>query len=86
MRQGFTQEQLSDRADVPLSTYKRFEQKGLISLDGFIKVAIALGLEGGFKSLFVLSDSETEFESLDDVERAFAAPTKSQPRARPRMR
>ncbi|NBB78268.1 MAG: helix-turn-helix domain-containing protein [Verrucomicrobia bacterium] len=84
VRQGLTQEQVSERADVPLSTYKRFEQKGLISLDGFIKVAIALGLEGALHSLFLPSESETEFESLDDVERAFASPKKVLPRARRR--
>lgn len=86
VRQGFTQEQLSRRADIPLSTYKRFEQKGLISLDGFIKVALALGLEGDFKSLFLPSDSETEFESLDEVERALVAPVKSRSGVRPRIR
>ncbi|TVP75578.1 MAG: XRE family transcriptional regulator [Puniceicoccaceae bacterium] len=86
VRQGFTQEEMSERADIPLSTYKRFEQKNLISLDGFIKVAIALGVADGFQSLFQPSVTETEFTSLDEVERTFASSSKSQARARSRSR
>jgi transcriptional regulator with XRE-family HTH domain len=72
--QRFTQEQFSEHAGIPLSTYKRFEQKGLISFEGLIKVAMALRLEDGFQELF--RSMKSEFQSLDEVEKAFGAPTR----------
>ncbi|MGJ8640492.1 MAG: helix-turn-helix domain-containing protein [Opitutaceae bacterium] len=71
--QKWTQEQLSEHAGIPLSTYKRFEQKGLISFEGLIKVAMALRLELGFQELFL--SKKSEFQTLDDVEKAFSSPT-----------
>lgn len=70
LKEKLTQEQLSERAGIPLSTYKRFEQKGLISFEGLIKVAIALRAEDGLEALFTPKANETEFGSLSDVEKA----------------
>lgn len=70
-----TQAQLAEHADIPLSTYKRFEQKGLISLEGLIKVAIALRVEDNLDALFAPNVNETEFTSLEEVERALGADT-----------
>ncbi len=76
-----TQAELSERAGLPLSTYKRFEQKGLISFDGLINVAIALHSEEGLDALFAPRANETEFTSLADVEKTLAA-TSASPRKR----
>jgi len=78
--QRLTQEALSAHAGIPLSTYKRFEQKGLISFEGLIKVALALRLEDGLQALF--RSRKSEFQSLDEVEQAFAAPKNRRQRPR----
>lgn len=39
---NMTQRELSQKADIPLSTYRRFEQKGEGSLKDFIKILVAL--------------------------------------------
>lgn len=76
-----TQAELSEQAGIPLSTYKRFEQKGLISFDGLIKVIIALRGEQCLDALFAPRANETEFSSLAEVEKALAATSKI-PRSR----
>ncbi len=72
LKEKLTQGQLSERAGIPLSTYKRFEQKGLISFESLIKVAIALRVENALDSLFTLKVNETEFTSLAEVEKALS--------------
>jgi transcriptional regulator with XRE-family HTH domain len=76
-----TQAQLSEHAGIPLSTYKRFEQRGLVSFEGLIKVAIALRLENSLDALFAPRANETEYTSLEDVEKALGSDAK-----RPRRR
>ena len=49
---ALTQQQLSSKAGMSLASYKRFEQKGLVAFDSLIRVAIALGCEDDFGSLF----------------------------------
>lgn len=49
---GLTQQQLSSKAGMSLTSYKRFEQKGLVAFDSLIRIAIALGYEDDFDSLF----------------------------------
>lgn len=68
-----TQAQLSEQAGLPLSTYKRFEQKGLISFEGLIKVAIALRAEHDLDAFLAPRANETEFSSLEDVEKALGS-------------
>ncbi|MCD8315926.1 MAG: helix-turn-helix transcriptional regulator [Eggerthellaceae bacterium] len=58
-----TQEEFAKRASMTLSSYKRFEQKGLISLDSLIKIAIVLGCEDEFDSLF----ATRKYKSIEDV-------------------
>lgn len=72
-RAQLTQEELSEQAGIPLSTYKRFEQKGLISFEGLIKVAIALRVENDLDTLFAPRANETEFNSLEEVEKSLGA-------------
>ncbi len=60
-----TQEGLAERSGVKLRTLRKFEQKGLISLESFLKLTTALGcLEDFVKAA---EPSKTEFTSIDDV-------------------
>lgn len=60
-----TQEGLSERSGVPLSTLRKFEQKGLISLDSFLKI---LSVVGGLEEIMnVLKPTKPRFKSIDDV-------------------
>ena len=45
LRLGWTQIETAARAGLPLSTYKRFERLGVISLGGLADIATAMGLE-----------------------------------------
>lgn len=51
---NLTQEGLAERSGVPLSTLRKFEQKGMISLDSFLKNAVCCWRirrgGGGFKA------------------------------------
>ncbi len=65
LNQGFTQEGLANRAGVSLPTLRKFEQKGLISLESLLKILMALGrLEDMAQAL---KDNDERFESIDDV-------------------
>lgn len=60
-----TQEGLSEQSGVPLSTLRKFEQKGAISLEAFIKLLMVVG---GLEDLLrVLKPSKPKFTSIDDV-------------------
>jgi len=60
-----TQEGLAERSGVKLRAIRQFEQKGLISLESFLKLAMALGCLDDFVN--AAEPSETEFASIDDV-------------------
>ncbi len=62
---GLTQEGLADRSGVKLRTLRKFEQTGLVSLESFLKLAMALGCLQDFVK--APKPSETEFASIDDV-------------------
>ncbi len=59
---NFTQKELAERSGVSLSTLKRFEQKGEISLASLIKIAIALDITKNLLTIF----TETNLTSIDD--------------------
>ena len=63
-----TQEELSERSGVPLSTLKRFEQKAEISLKQLLMAAVALDASDAFSSLFVSKEPESmdEFMKLNE--------------------
>lgn len=44
LTQNLTQQALAERSGVPLGSLRRFEQHGLISLTGFVKLSFALNL------------------------------------------
>ena len=60
-----TQQGLADRSGVPLPTLRKFEQKGLISLEGFLKLQMVLG---GLDNLAKAIESNiSRFSSIDEV-------------------
>ena len=63
LNKNWTQKLLASKAGIPLATYRRFELKGEISLRGLSLVAIALGLESDFESLF----STKSYQSMDEL-------------------
>lgn len=66
VQQRWTQEELAERAGIPFSTYRRFEQSGKISLERLLMVAMVLGDPGKLVELFPLH----EYQSLEEIERA----------------
>lgn len=65
LNMDLTQEGLAARSGVPLPTLRKFEQKGTISLEAFLKLQMVLGgLEDLIKSTQPLPK---EFASIDDV-------------------
>jgi len=65
---GLTQKGLADRANVALPTLRKFEQKGLISLESFLKLQMVLGgLENIIKSVEL---KNPQFSSIDEVLKA----------------
>ena len=65
LQMELTQEGLSERAGVPLSTLRKFEQKGVISLDSFLKI---LSVVGGLDEMIeALKPQQQHFKSIDEV-------------------
>ena len=59
-----TQEYLAQRSGVSLSTLRKFERTGLISLESFLKLATVLGiLDNIINSLA----AEKEYASIDEI-------------------
>ena len=63
LEQQLTQAELAKKADIPLSTYRRFEQTAQISLEGLLNVAFALGLLEDVNQLF----TNKTWSSIDDM-------------------
>jgi len=62
---GLTQAGLATRAGVSLPTLRKFEQKGQISLESFLKLLIVLDRLEAVVNAF--EPSEQVFASIDDV-------------------
>ncbi|TKC58517.1 helix-turn-helix transcriptional regulator [Pedobacter hiemivivus] len=60
-----TQEGLAERSGVPLATLRKFEQKGTISLESFLKLLMVVG--GLEEIIQVLKPSKPNFTSIDEV-------------------
>ncbi len=63
LERNWTQKYLADRSGVTLSSYRRFETTGEISLHSFVKIAAALEIENDFETLF----NTRIYESIEDV-------------------
>ena len=78
LQMELTQEGLSKRSGVPLPTLRKFEQKGSISLESFLKLQMILGsLEDILKAT---EPKDTPFSSIDDVLEADRYPTRKRGR------
>lgn len=60
-----TQKGLAERSGVSLSSLRKFEQKGSISLESFLKLALTLGCMD--KLIKATEPMENNFSSIDDV-------------------
>ena len=60
-----TQEGLAERSGVPLATLRKFEQKGIISLESFLKLLLVIG--GLEEVVSILKASKPKFTSIDEV-------------------
>lgn len=65
---GFTQAQMAERSGMPLASYKRFEQKGLVSFRSLAAIAIALNCESDLDELF----AKRTYRSIEEVVAAAA--------------
>lgn len=65
LEKGLTQEGLSERSGVSLSTLRKFEQKGVLSLESFFKLAMALGCL--VKRIQATKPLGNNFSSIGDV-------------------
>ena len=62
---GLTQQGLAKRSGVNLATLRKFEQKGVISLESFLRLAMVLDtLEDMVKAIEL---PVTEYSSIDEV-------------------
>lgn len=65
LRMELTQEGLSERSGVALPTLRKFEQKGVISLESYLKLLMVLG---GLQEVVQASlQKQLEFSSIDEV-------------------
>ena len=62
---GLTQQGLAYRSGVKLATLRKFEQKGAISLESFLKLLMALG--GLDRVVEAVRPEQAEFSSIDEV-------------------
>lgn len=62
VEKNITRQRIAELSGVPLSTVARFEQKGLISFESLIKLAMALGYTSEIKNLFS-AQSSTRWKS-----------------------
>ena len=72
LKLNLSQQSLSEKSGVSYGTLKKFEQKGQISLESLLKIALALGEMDKFEHLFAKGDDELPAsldELLDDNQR-----------------
>lgn len=60
-----TQEGLAERSGVPLATLRKFEQKGMISLESLLKLLLVVG--GLEEIVNTLKPQKSKYASIDDV-------------------
>lgn len=65
LSKGLTQEGLASRSGVSLSSLRKFEQSGIISLESFFKLASVLGCLD--KLIEATKPEKSTYTSIDDV-------------------
>jgi transcriptional regulator with XRE-family HTH domain len=68
LRMELTQEGLAMRSGVPLPTIRKFEQKGIISLESFLKLLLVVG--GLEEIVDALKPALPTFASIEEVLKA----------------
>lgn len=66
LKLNLSQQTLSEKSGVSYGTLKKFEQKGQISLESLLKIAMALGEMDQFEHLFAKTDDKLPV-SLDEL-------------------
>ena len=66
LKLNISQQTLAEKSGVSYGTLKKFEQKGQISLESLLKIALALGKMDKFESIFAEEDDKLP-ESLDEL-------------------
>ena len=79
---GLTQEELARRSGAALTSLKRFEKTGSITLRNFIALLRALGLVDRLETLIPAPDAPGPLELLEHERRAAAAARERAPRFR----
>jgi transcriptional regulator with XRE-family HTH domain len=69
LAKGWTQEELSERSGVAVSTLKLLEAKGNGSFQRLVRVAVALGVDGQLRGLFGETGTAESIEALKLSER-----------------
>lgn len=64
IEKNLTRKQIAERAGVALSNVARFEQKGLISFENIIRLAMALGYTSEVRHIF----SNPKYQTLEELE------------------
>lgn len=65
LEKGLTQKGLAERSGVSLASLRKFEQKGAISFESFLKLAFTLGCLEDILS--ATTPAQKEFKSIDEV-------------------
>ena len=65
VEKNITRQRIAEMSGVPLSSVARFEQKGLISFESLIKLAMALGYTSEVRNLF----GESKFDTMAELDR-----------------
>ena len=66
LRQNMTQQEAAERAGIPLSTYRRFEQLGQLSLERFVAVLHALNQVEALERLLTTPPVQ-DLDALDQM-------------------
>ena len=66
LKLNLSQQTLSEKSGVSYGTLKKFEQKGQISLESLLKIALALGYMDQFEHIFAKTDDKLP-TSLDEL-------------------
>lgn len=78
LQMDLTQKGLAERSGVPLPTLCKFEQKGTISLESFLKLQMVLG---GLENILKATEmKQIDFSSIDEVLEADSKPTRKRGR------
>ena len=80
LRHNLTQQGLAKRSGVPLSTLRKFDQQGVISLESLVKLMMVLGMLDAMVK--ATKGTETTFSTLDEVIALNNAPKRKRGRRR----